>query len=98
MKKDVFCFTEDLQFCCGIDEIGSFSFNKNDDMWFGGRVPIQSIEKSGSGFYVAAFCKQAYEELKTHFILLYQSPVRRNRRTGNKLFMCVYLEKNRSDK
>lgn len=43
-----------------------------------------------AGFVKNEVCKEAYTILRSRFKLIYQSPVRRNTRSGRKFFFCVY--------
>jgi hypothetical protein len=58
---------------------------------------------SKTGLYEASFIneeasKKAYEKLCKDLVLLYQSPVRVNKSTGNKVFMCIFSSKERNRK
>jgi hypothetical protein len=56
---------------------------------------------SGTGLFVSTFidseaCRAAYTALcATHF-LLFQSPVKKNDSSGNKLFLCVFMHKDKA--
>jgi hypothetical protein len=98
MTKQVLTFYQDsMGTCCGVNEIGSFRLNGKSDF---GYVPIPStLEKSGTGLMVAAFInnadnKAAYEKLMREHELVYQSPVKRNSNSGNRMFLCVFQWKN----
>jgi hypothetical protein len=59
-------------------------------------TPIgQNPGEAGCGWYVAGFidtplCKEVYEKCCESFTLIYQSPVRINRNSGNEFFFCVF--------
>lgn len=42
------------------------------------------------GFIDAPTCKKVYEKLCKHQTLVYQSPVRCNRNSGNMFFFCIF--------
>lgn len=78
--------------CCGVQEIGGFDFT--DSAWGGDKIEEVSQDE-GADLLIAAFIdesgqKEAYEALCKKFRLLYQSPVKRNRNSGNRLFLCVF--------
>lgn len=50
---------------------------------------------SGTGFCVAGFtahnrCEKTYNEIKKKYKIVYQSPVRINRNSGNKFFFIIF--------
>lgn len=60
--------------------------------------PISSLSLGGIGYSVAGFvnnraCKTAYEEIKEHYEIVFQSPVKRNRNSGNQFFFIVFKRK-----
>jgi hypothetical protein len=62
----------------------------------GGEEESDYSNPSGTGFFIATFvddkdCKAAYERLTREHKLLYQSPPMVNRRSDNKVFVCVFL-------
>lgn len=77
-------YQERLPNCCGVDDVGTF-----------GGARLNRVRKSGTGLFTATFInnevnKEAYEQMCEEFTLLYQSPVRVNSNSGNKLFLCVF--------
>lgn len=50
----------------------------------------------GAGWLLASFTtelpdyKEAYEVLKKRFKIVFQSPVRKNKRTNHQFFFCIY--------
>lgn len=81
-----------LSNCCGVYEIGDFHFTSGG--W--GGSPIEHAPRdTGANLVVATFTerdgqKEAYEALCRRYRLLYQSPIKRNRNSGNNLFLCVF--------
>ena len=50
---------------------------------------------SGTGFCVAGFtshikCENTYNKIKEKYEIVYQSPVRRNRNSGNDFFFIIF--------
>lgn len=96
--------------CCGVLEVGGFDINyEYDDNhnpvdFPADYVPTMGrLDESGSGLFVSTFinnpkCKAAYEALCREHVLLYQSPVKENKRSHNRLFLCVFLHANRKGK
>jgi hypothetical protein len=83
-------------FCCGVDEVGNFSFyedgfeGEGEDEFY---TPM--ISRSGTGLFTATFidsldCHEAYKYLISKYKLLYQSPVRVNSSSENSVFLCVF--------
>ena len=72
-------FIQDLNFCCGVREIGGFYNVENK--W---NKPLKEKEiVSGTQLAVPTFtntpaCKAAYEWMSKRFKILYQSDVRKN--------------------
>jgi hypothetical protein len=93
-------YIDHLPVSCGITELGRF--RDHDDSGFlscGEEIKNLALSKMGAGWAIASFTDsvsledtyyKAYLELKKKFKIIYQSPVRKNRRTGNKFFFCVY--------
>lgn len=78
---------------CGLGVV--YGFNSNDPYVASSGTSIRRLRPRGAGFSVAGFlntpkCKKAYEELAERFQMVYQSPVRRNRNTGNNFFFVIY--------
>lgn len=101
---------ESLETCCGVNEVGSFDLERPGDGGAQLEAPMAVdhghaglLGCSGSGLFVSVFVNEedsmrAYEELCREHVLLYQSPVKVNRGSGNKLFLCVFLHKDRKGK
>jgi hypothetical protein len=84
------------QWCCGVREFGNFMVPGLGAGWASGIA----IVKGGTGLYTATFindehCKAGYEYLTKKYKLLYQSPLRRNGKKGNLVFLCVFSDKKR---
>lgn len=78
---------------CGVGVVFGFNSNDNDINRYG--RPISGIPARNAGFELAGFidtpkCKAVYKELSEKWKTVYQSPVRRNRNTGNKFFFVIY--------
>lgn len=72
---------------CGVGVL--YDYNKG----WGPEIGYSS--ESGCGWYVAGFidndtCKAAYEEMCEKYTLVYQSPIRRNKNSGNMFFFCIF--------
>ncbi len=55
---------------------------------------LKDLHVSGTGFVVFGFindkvCRETYKEMKQHFKVVYQSPVRVNPNSGNKFFFVI---------
>jgi hypothetical protein len=55
---------------------------------------LEDLNVDGTGFVVFGFinnsiCKEMYREMKQHFTVVYQSPVRVNSNSGNKFFFVI---------
>lgn len=73
---------------CGLKYVGGF---------YSGYVQFtnKAICDYGTGFFVASFinnktCKKAYEYFCKNTKLVYQSPVRLNKNSGNRFFFCIF--------
>lgn len=86
---------ETLPHCCGVDDVGEFrAAYVQEEYWEVG----QELERSGTGLFTATFInndvnKQHYEQMCKEHTLLYQSPLRNNRNSGRRLFLCVFSYK-----
>jgi hypothetical protein len=99
MVMSVTCCISELDYCCGVDEVGEFEIPSKASGWRDD-IDVAILEAStGTGYFISTFtdtptCKAAYEELCKKATLLYQSPPRVNpRHTENKVFVCVFLSK-----
>jgi hypothetical protein len=82
---------------CGVGEVGWFR-KEGGPVWDGKK--LASLKPSGgAGWMIAGFTnslahgdtyEQAYELLKKRWTIVYQSPVRKNKRTGHQFFFCIY--------
>ncbi len=80
---------------CGVGEIGIFRLPMT---WGDLEGPFTHHVRpmGGCGWVIASFTdqrpeyKQAYEELCQRWKLVYQSPVRTNRRTNHPFFFCIF--------
>jgi hypothetical protein len=88
--------SQTLPYCCGVNDVGGFDLVPSDP-W----TPAPStVVCSGTGLFTATFVneeesKAAYDYLCKEHVLLFQSSVKRNSHSGNKLFLCVFLHKAR---
>ena len=81
---------------CGVSYVGYFRTQPDPYDW----EPTHTIKNfpapEGAGWVIAGFTeerveyKEAYEQLKAKWPIVYQSPVRVNERTGRKFFFCIY--------
>lgn len=92
----------DFSFCCGLTEVGRFSAVETDDDdglypgFEGVLVPrFENQVNIGTGLFVATFintpiCKEAYTWFCEHYQLVTQTPLKRNKTTGNRVFLAVF--------
>ena len=88
---------------CGVGVWSIFRFRQRG--YHNWMKPISTARnEGGAGWLIASFTDdptlgetyhQAYKQLKKRFPIVYQSPVRVNRRTGRQFFFCVYDTNNR---
>jgi hypothetical protein len=100
-RKIGFSETDSLPNCCGVGDVGGFEFYEGSlsNYW----NAHEDVACSGTGMFTAAFIdeeesKAAYEFLCKKHTLLFQSDVRVNSGSGNKLFLCVFLHKDKRPK
>jgi len=89
--KLVASWDSDFEFCCGVKEVGNFALEANVDEF----EDLRNMHRSGTGLFISTFvdtndCKAAYELLTSNHTLLYQSPLRLNDYSNNRLFLCVF--------
>jgi hypothetical protein len=82
-------YQESLPNCCGVQDVGGWAHTAH----------LRPMIQSGTGLFTATFIndeisREAYEGLCKEHKLLYQSPVKANSRSGNRLFLCVFQWKN----
>lgn len=58
-------------------------------------LPVLSNLKLSAGWVIAGFihnqyCKKAYEQWSEKYNIVYQSPVRKNRNSGNQFFFVIF--------
>lgn len=75
---------------CGAGLVASFI---NTHSNYG--VTLDNVGAGGTGIFCAGFvgtnvCKEAYEELKGNYKIVYQSPKRRNNNSGRQFIFVVY--------
>jgi hypothetical protein len=92
----MWCASEEFPNCCGVQEVGGFA---SEPVYC--KRYIKKITPSGTGVFLSTFiddyfCKKAYLSLIKNHILLYQSPLYYNKESGNHLFLCVFLHKDKS--
>lgn len=100
---DIFCeVAAETNQMCGVAVLNGFKsyrghwddcYEKLNNLRFKGNQTL------GTGFVQAGFidtpiCKQAYELLCSKWPLVFQSEVRKNKRSGNKFFFAVFDVKN----
>jgi hypothetical protein len=76
---------------CGVDIFGDFAYRK-DNEWISHtmKTPGRGVDFGIAAFIDNQVCRGAYEQLKEHYNIVYQSPVRVNANSGNLFFFCVY--------
>lgn len=99
MSKAIYFESGDtLPHCCGIGDVGAFTFDE-----FGGSAGELFVHEPGTGMFTAAFvnnkeCKAAYEYLCKEHVLLFQSPRKKNKNSKRDVFLCVFMHRNRAPK
>lgn len=101
VQREVTLFGDfnELGFCCGVEEIGDFMLEDGADLSHSlGESLRHPANRSGTGFYIATFidteeCRFAYETIKQHKRLLFQSVPRRNKKSGKDVFIIVCQDK-----
>jgi len=84
---------QELPHCCGIVEFGSFDIDYDGAYWWDSVVSELTLGLAGlacAAFVDSDECLLAYEKLKSMYNIVYQSSVRENTGSGNKLFFVVY--------
>jgi len=87
---------------CGVAVLKGFKSYRgpwDDDYEKLNSLRFKGNQTLGTGFVQAGFvdtliCKQAYKLLSFKWPLVFQSEVRKNKRTGNKFFFAVFDVKN----
>lgn len=84
-------FNNTVGTACGVGVVGNFLTTNS----YAIDTPIKSvIPKGGCGWVLASFTpqfKEAYEELCERWgAPVYQSPVRKNKNSGNKFFFAIW--------
>lgn len=76
---------------CGVGVLHSFNLNEYNvnefPHFFGG------IGYNIAGFLDTSRCEETYNEIKRKYKIIFQSPVKRNRNSGNKFFFIIYTPK-----
>lgn len=77
---------------CGFLLFSHFANHSGDVRYDIKGVPEHFV---GTGMIVASFnetdiCKEAYEQMTSTYKLLYQSPTRLNKNSGNNCFICIF--------
>lgn len=77
-----------ISYGCGLKYVGGF---------YTGHMKFtnKAVCNYGTGFFVAGFidneiCKKAYDYFCKTTKLVYQSPVRLNKNSGNQFFFCIF--------
>lgn len=80
---------------CGISTL--YDFQDDDDFWAPpmGCLPNNKNMDGGCGWILIGFIntklmRKVYQEACKKYTLVYQSPVRRNRNSGNQFFFCIF--------
>lgn len=74
---------------CGLGVV--YAFNTD----WAEAINLDHLKQQGTGFFVAGFiptkkCRKQYEAIAERFPIVYQSPVRRNRNSGNNFFFIIF--------
>jgi Na+/H+ antiporter NhaA len=88
------CMSNYLEGTCGVSVVYSFT---NGQQWYFDELKGQGL-LGGIGYSVAGFvntlvCKEAYQQIKRHYQIVFQSPVKRNANSGRKFFFIVFKAK-----
>jgi len=80
---------------CGVGEISGY--HNPSDHYSPDNLTPENIKDSGGGigYNIAGFlnsnnCKAVYEEIKRDYDIVFQSPVKRNKNSGNDFFFIVF--------
>lgn len=86
-----------VSWTCGLGVIGNYC--EKEPFYAEGDMAVIRKKKfeehsGGTPFFVAGFineeeCKEMYELLEHHAVIAFQSPVMKNKNSGNKFFFCV---------
>lgn len=92
-KIKAYAFRANVGGNCGLGVLYNHSLAKGG--FYYSRAKTAAKQVGGTGFVVTGFvdsdaCQAVYDELKDNYEIIYQSPVRRNRNSGNDFFFCVY--------
>lgn len=83
---------------CGLGVLYEFAEANGEDYPYSDykRIDKPFVHNGGTGFFVAMFivgneiCEKAYKALKAQHTIVYESPVRVNSNSDNKVFFCVF--------
>lgn len=88
------CYIDSLVGGCGVTVFSDFS---NEDHWGEKNMVVDDIDKDeiGAGWGIACFidedaCREAYNDIASKYNIIFQSPVRTNRNTGNPFFFIIF--------
>ncbi len=84
----IICDYRGLSSGCGTNVIYAFgdAYGAVNTSW----APLGGAQLAVAPFVNTKACKQAYEDLKTRFNIVYQCEPRRNANSGRMFFMVVY--------
>lgn len=95
-KRIIYFEQRQLNWCCGVDEIGDLYYVDYPPEDFDQDEESQKeVIKSGTGLFVSTFinteeCKEAYNFLCSQHTLLFQSAPYKNSSSGRLVFLCVF--------
>jgi hypothetical protein len=95
VKKILIGELETLVGACGVGILYEYAIDDDDDGVFGEVEPREFAEAGGAGWTCAGFieadyCKDTWNYLTKRFKLVYKTPIRKNKNSGNDFFFAVF--------
>lgn len=96
----VYAETETIAGGCGVGVYCDFSDNNR---WGGGVDVSKAPHSGGAGYLIVHYikgdkqCNTVYKTLKNRFPIVFESEVRHNKNSDNKVYFCVYDTKDKCD-
>lgn len=80
-----------LPACCGVKVIGEFGSGVDSK-----HLTKSFYDRAGTGYYISTFIssqQESYEAMCKQYSLVYQTEPKRNRYSGNQVFIAIFKEK-----
>lgn len=89
---NLYAYSVSIDGTCGVNVLYNISPNKRIYPEY---QLLQKSESGGAGWILVGFintveCREAYEQLKKLYPVVYQSPVRENLNSANDFFFCIF--------